>query len=1045
MISMLKKFTASIRTNRTTGSRGERELRRLTLVGLALAPMFLTVNAWSQTTGEGPQVETRAGSPSAFTTNSFAGFRDGAGIGSIENGVGAVAQFNQPVSIAVDSGMGRLFIADQANESLRMFENSTSNFVTVVTYPAGTTPVDVRVDGASHIYVLSQGDSMIRRYDENTNFVGFVNAGGLVAPTAMALDLETNIFIVELGGGLKKVDRGTGLVTPIAVTGGALSAPQGIEVLDSGALVVSDTGNHVIRYMTPSGAITNTVGTISAIGRSLGGPTVASFSSPTKIAKAGDNLLVVADTQNHRVVVITPEGEVSLLYGINPAIWQDFEANLGLDPFVLLPGWEDGQGSVASGRVPSGVAVDGDGNVFTTELYYNTVRAVINTGLKGPGGSISTGGGDGENLPNPPSVSILPASGFFPMGVDVTVTSSSTDVFYRTDGVTPTTNDTRVVINNGVGAIPWFEPQLDLTSLRVAAFAFSGTNSVNTLITGVRPTSNETGVPSDMQAGIGSTIVVPIVVNLASGNELRSLQYRVLVRPDTANLPLLPIAAGDLFGINTTTNDFIEFANASTDDVSPTFVSGSGFDAANSSRILEVSYLSPTNFFIDDFAAVNLVAVTIPNTATEGNRFLITVTNISGTSDGFQNDVIIASATERVITVTNISYVVGDSSPGRWYNAGQFGNGDLRNSDVNNAFLASLGIKVPFTFTDAFNAMDAFPDESAGGSPEGDGVITISDWALILDRSLRSDASNFLRAWSTGGVHTNGSATLPNLPGNGLAPSAPGDVWTTHAKLSAESIGNVQPGQSVSVPVTVTVNAGTVVEGFQFKAIVTPSPGAPGLLTPVGFNSATASPSLVVPRGILNGYGDNELAAAWLNLALEGTTTIGYLNFQVSADALPGQSYSIRFTHAGILAADGVGQLESFSASVNVLSPPSDPAPLSDEWTKMFFGSLNSLLAEAQMDADGDGLTNLQEYLSGTNPADAASRLQFMSPAADGSSAVRLDFVSAPGKSYLLEGTDDIASGNWTVIETIEGDGSVKSAVQANSGNLRFFRIRLAQ
>ena len=65
-----------------------------------------------------------------------------------------------------------------------------------------------------------------------------------------------------------------------------------------------------------------------------------------------------------------------------------------------------------------------------------------------------------------------------------------------------------------------------------------------------------------------------------------------------------------------------------------------------------------------------------------------------------------AVAEVRSLVVTESHYLVGDTSTARWYNAVQmddagalrsgFGDGLVDNSDVNNAFAAAVGIRVPY-------------------------------------------------------------------------------------------------------------------------------------------------------------------------------------------------------------------------------------------------------------------------------------------------------------------------------------------------------------
>src|SRR6185369_13256871 len=113
--------------------------------------------------------------------------------------------------------------------------------------------------------------------------------------------------------------------------------------------------------------------------------------------------------------------------------------------------------------------------------------------------------------------------GFYPMGVTITVTST-VPVYYTTDGSVPTTNSRQVMLTNEVGSFRFTETLRDLTSLRLRAF--DGEN-YSVTVGGVPSSVTDIGIPRNIYAGVHSTVVVPVVVNMSGSNVIRSLQFRV--------------------------------------------------------------------------------------------------------------------------------------------------------------------------------------------------------------------------------------------------------------------------------------------------------------------------------------------------------------------------------------------------------------------------------------------------------------------------------------------------------------------------------------
>jgi hypothetical protein len=165
-------------------------------------------------------------------------------------------------------------------------------------------------------------------------------------------------------------------------------------------------------------------------------------------------------------------------------------------------------------------------------------------------------------------------------------------------------------------------------------------------------------------------------------------------------------------------------------------------------------------------------------------------------------------------------------------------------------------------------------------------------------------------------------------------------------------------------------------------------------------------------------YSNNSSADYGVNLSADGklsgyaySANIGWIAFEQHRGQ-PAMNYSNgRFSGHAYAANAGWISLDTSSSDLvaTSIAAPADinGNGISDAWEMEHFGNLTT--ATANSDFDGDGATDLQENLAGTNPADPSSRFQIIAHNYDlGNNTATLTFTSAPNRRYLIEHDSDL-------------------------------------
>ena len=278
-----------------------------------------------------------------------------AGIGGEKGGVGdggpgANATFNGMHSLAVGAD-GNVYLADTWNNRVRRYDITNDK----VTAFAGTgekgfsgddgPAIKAKFGGVfcvafdpdkKKLYITDLDNRRIRKIDMKTGLVTTAAGNGekgvpkdgadalkqpLVDPRAHAVDKAGNLWILERSGHALRVVDAMGAIRTVAGTGkagrgtgnaleAAMNGPKHLCIDRDGSVLIADTENHrIVRYGPKDGTLALVAGTgKKGTGLGDGDPLKAEFNQPHGVIvhpKTGD--IYISDASNGRVLKIVRE------------------------------------------------------------------------------------------------------------------------------------------------------------------------------------------------------------------------------------------------------------------------------------------------------------------------------------------------------------------------------------------------------------------------------------------------------------------------------------------------------------------------------------------------------------------------------------------------------------------------------------------------------------------------------------------------------------------------------------------------------------------
>jgi sugar lactone lactonase YvrE len=313
----------------------------------------------------------------------------------------AQARIDKPVGLAADAS-GNLYITEPSSHRIRIVdaEGRISTF-------AGTGVSDSAPDGAAAnaspvkepssvaigpdgLMYFTEPSLGLVRFVTSTGSLGTVMRDGVpatfVSPSAVAAGDDGSIYVADSSSQTVtqfyrenwRLLAGVGSQAPLGDDGPAglawVARPTAVISDGAGGIIFADSVHNKIRRIDADGVITTIAGNGRRGAGGDGGRALnAEMNQPEGLALDTDGNLYFADTQNHRIRRVTPEGVIELVAGRDAGFSGD-----------------GGPALEAQFSQPKGIAFDAGGNLYVADSLNRRLRRISRSG------GVTTVAGDGS-------------------------------------------------------------------------------------------------------------------------------------------------------------------------------------------------------------------------------------------------------------------------------------------------------------------------------------------------------------------------------------------------------------------------------------------------------------------------------------------------------------------------------------------------------------------------------------------------------------------------------------------------------------------------